>query len=281
MSAARRSVAFCIAGWHFPAEFYRGLTQAGEADCFVVAHRPAEVIPSEARAALGRAQFFTEANYGYDWGCYQQFLERGLWRDYEYLFFMHDDIRVKDWGFVDACIERLNSGAAVVGNGRQAAPAAWPERFPQSYAHAAWLPPRSFVHDTVRGSFFATARAALEALGAFEVFWDRRRLSSGFGNWSLRASCARWQERCGPRCFDFLSEEFCHSDYLEEMVRGGESGLQPGAQSATPPAHRALRAACALYTRSRWAGADLPAAALAPAVRYFAGRPRAAVRQGA
>ncbi len=278
MSAAR-PVAFCIAGWHFPAPFYRELARAGGADCYVVAHRPAQSIPPEVCAAVGEARLFAEANYGYDWGCYQQFLERGLWRNYEVLFFMHDDIRVKDWGFVDACIERLERGASVVGNGRQAPPAAWPARFPQSYAHAAWLPPRDFVHDTVRGSFFAATRRALEALGAFEVFWDRRRLSSGFGNWSLRASCARWQQRCGPRCFDFLSEEFCRSDYLEEMVRGG--GGAP--QAAVPAAHRALRTLCALYTRSAWAGAGgrLPARALAPAVRYFAGRPPAAAQQKA
>jgi hypothetical protein len=177
-------------------------------------------VPREVFEFVAPSRFLYRPNLGYDWGCYQQFLETNIWRDYDYTFFMHDDITVKHLGFVERSIELLEADHGVIGNGRVAGRRVWPNAV---YAHASWKPPRHFVHDAVRGSFFATRRSSLEALGRFEVFWDPWHLTPRFGNWSLLASCAKWEHRLGERCFQFLSEEYRHSEYLEEDVRGGQT----------------------------------------------------------
>ena len=217
------SVAICIAGWHYGSDFYACITNLSNAQIFVISHKQPDEFPASMHKYIQKEQLFFEPNYGYDWGCYQQFLAMGLWRQFDYIFFMHDDLIINDHGFMEACISLLNAGHSVIGNGRVAPRDAWPNILPHAYAHAAWKPlSRKFYHDVVRGSFFATSRVALEKLGAFEVYWDPYHLSSGFGNWSTRASCAKWENYCGENCFQFLSENYCKSDYIVESVRGGD-----------------------------------------------------------
>lgn len=225
-----------MVGWHYPEQFYRQLSELVGVEVFVLSHRPSDAVPASIYQYIAPDRFSFEANLGYDWGCYQQFLQSNLWKKYEYIFFIHDDVLIKHTGFVDKCIELLNSGYCVIGNGRVAAPAAWPKLAPSAYAHACFKPPENFQHDVVRGSFFATTQQALEKLASFEVFWDPLHLTSGFGNWSTKASCAKWQYVCGDHCFHFLSEEYCVSDYLHEFVRGGleQEAVEKDASLAKP-----------------------------------------------
>ena len=72
-----------------------------------------------------------------------------------------------------------------------------------------------------------TTRAALAALGRFEVFWDPWQITSGFGNWSTRASCAKWEYTLGQGCFGFLSDSPLTSPYLVEHVRGDSALAAP------------------------------------------------------
>jgi hypothetical protein len=175
-------------------------------------------------------------NRGYDWGCYQQFLETGIWHAYDYIFFMHDDLTIKSTQFVEATLELLKNHA-VVGNGRLAMGRDYPRFVEESYAHAAWKPPsRGFEHGAVRGSFFATTRGGIETLERFEVFWDRFRVSAGSGNWSTKASCGKWEQRAGPSCFGYLSEKQEESDYILEHVRG-----QAHTDRDRPGGRRAMR----------------------------------------
>lgn len=218
--SAEKTIAICITGWHFPQDFYRKISQLSQADIFVIAHKPQEEAPAYLFHYLDQNNLYFEPNLGYDWGCYQQFLDKNFWRTYEYLFFIHDDVLIKNLGFIEQAITLLNSGASVVGNGRPGPKQPWPRLSAESYAYASWKPAGNFQHDVVRGSFFATTRKALEQLGHFEVFWDRFHLSSGFGNLSLKASCGKWEHYCGATCFQFLSEEYCTSEFLDEHVRG-------------------------------------------------------------
>jgi hypothetical protein len=217
----------CVAGWHFNEAFYRQVTGLG-GDVFVISHRARRDIPDYVPGLVGRERVCCEPNFGYDWGCYQQFLRRGLWRDYDYAMFIHDDVEIRSPDLFPRCIERLTAHA-VVGNGRVDQRCAYPDITPQSYAHGMWKPPsRRFTHDVVRGSFFATTRQALGRLGTFEVHWDSLRLYSNLGNWSTRASCGRWESLLGETCFGFLSDAYRDSEFLLELERGGagEAGKQ-------------------------------------------------------
>ena len=135
---------------------------------------------------------------------------------------MHDDINIKRYDFIEK-VKVLLDCYTVVGNGRNSLPKNWPATHPESYFHSSWYPPElSFVHDTIRGSFFATTRDSLNKLEKFEVFWDRYHASTYFGNWSLRATCAKWQYHYGTDCFGFLSDQSLESKWLLELVRGQE-----------------------------------------------------------
>jgi len=222
-TATQARTAICVTGWHFWPQLFDTLLALPGCDIYVVSHRPESEIPQALRDRLGPGRILLRPNVGYDWGCYQQFLETGIWRDYAVTVFMHDDIVIKDTGFLDACKALLEEGYGVVGNGRVGARYPYPRQRPDQFAHASWKPPVTFFHDCVRGSFFATTRAALEALETFEVFWDPYHLSMTLGNCSLRASCARWEARLGPRCFTFLSNDYLRSAYIDEDERGGGS----------------------------------------------------------
>jgi hypothetical protein len=212
-----------MVGWHFPEAVFQSLSQVRNTDIFIVSHQPHQLIPSYVNSVAGKNHVLVEPNYGYDWGCYQQFLDRGIWRDYRHVVFMHDDLVVKQNDFIDAGLAMLDRHS-VVGNSRIEIPRDWPSSHPESYVHASWRPPPSFVHDVVRGSFFMVKSEALERLVKFEVHWDRYRTSSTCGNWSTRATCAKWQRIYGNDCFGFLSEQGgVVSDYLIEMVRGKEA----------------------------------------------------------
>jgi hypothetical protein len=212
----------CVAGWHYNRQLYEDLRRV-DADVYVVSHRSRLDTPDLRIHGISEKRVRVAPNLGYDWGCYQQFLASRAWIGYDLVVFMHDDVRVLDPAFPEACVELL-AVHAVVGNGRISdEPRARnaPDRVPWAYAFSCWKPEsREFEHGGVRGSFFATTPQALRALGAFEVFWDVFHVSEGFGNWSLCASCGRWESALGPGCFGFLSETYCQSPFLLEEVRG-------------------------------------------------------------
>ena len=222
--------ALCIVGWHFHEHVLATLATIPDADVYVVSHQSAARIPAYVYDYIAPERVLVRPNIGYDWGGYQQFLDTGLWQNYEYIFFMHDDLEIRDTGFIAASIALLNNGpACFVGHGRYSPGADWPSIKPQAYAHARWKPPPHFEHDSIRGSFCATTRATLAALGSFEVFWDWRNLTEGFGNWSLLATCAKITQHFGPGCIAFLDEQYLHSAYLVELVRGSPTDIRPAA----------------------------------------------------
>ncbi len=248
-----QSVAVCITGWHFEEPFYAQITKLANADIFVIAHQSRATAPEYLYKYVKDDHIFFEDNLGYDWGCYQQFLEKKYWHNYHYIFFIHDDVTIKDIGFVERTIELLNANHLVIGNGRVAPKRAWVDEAPQAYAHASWKPPQNYLHDVVRGSFFATTRHGLELLQNFEVFWDPAHLTSGFGNWSTKASCAKWEHLYGENCFGFLSEEYCESEFLQEHVRGnivnqGRSSISRSKAILV----RFITALCKTYMTTYW-----------------------------
>ncbi len=67
----------------------------------------------------------------------------------------------------------------------------------------------------------ATTPESLEAIGSFDIFWDRNGYSPDFGNHSLVATFSKWQRNLGRGDFcGWLSETYCESQWITELVRG-------------------------------------------------------------
>lgn len=217
--------AICVAGWHYNRRFYNQLLSIAPNNVWVISHQTPKGTPTWLISDLRSDHIFFKPNIGYDWGCYQQFIHMGIWKEHDYVFFLHDDLTIKDSGFIDHSIALLEDGFGIVGNGRVASKRNWPNSHVASYAHSNWKPPtRDFKHDVVRGSFFATKQSTLDLIGQLEVYWDAFQLTSDFGNWSTRASCGRIEYLHGTNAFAFLSQEYLESDYLIEHVRGTRNG---------------------------------------------------------
>ena len=220
------STVFCITGWHFPEEFYHKISALSDVDVYIVSHKSKKEIPGYIFDLFSDNQVLIRSNIGYDWGCYQQFLTSGLWRDYEITCFMHDDIEILDFGFVSRVRSMLKT-QYVIGNGRGEGGVSFTglRDHPYAYSHSSWKPGSyDFQHSTVRGSFFAISREALEKMKTLEVYWDPFKLFIGFGNWSTKATCGKMEDMFGPNCFGYLSNTFGKSEYITEFVRGQENG---------------------------------------------------------
>ncbi len=215
----------CVTGWHFEKAFYSQVCQIKDADVFIVSHKKKPSVPQFIFEFLPENHVIFKENVGYDWGCYQQFLETGIWKNYEFVFFIHDDVKILDLGFVNRCIDLLSKGFAVVGNGRNNTKRDWPLTHAERYAHSRWVPPSmTFLHDTVRGSFFSTTKTSLLKIISFEVFWDKFHLNLRFGNYSLTATCGKIHDIFGENAFAFLSDTYLESAFLMEEERGSIRG---------------------------------------------------------
>ena len=220
-----KSACACIVGWHYNLHVYERVNQIDSLDVYVISHRQPTDVPESIGRYILKENLFFEPNLGYDWGAYQQFLEKGVYQQYRYVFFMHDDLEILDLNFMQACITILNSCSQIVGNGRHENITNWPKLEPWSYAHSVWKPPSlEFCHECVRGSFIATTSRTLDKIGNFEVFWDRMHISDVFGNWSTKATCGKFREILGERCFGFLSENPRRSKFIIESIRGKSHG---------------------------------------------------------
>ena len=217
--------AFCVTGWHFPADFYQSLADLSEVDVYIISHKKKSEIPQFLYDLFENKNILVRPNIGYDWGCFQQFLQSNVWKQYETFFFMHDDIKIKDFGFVESAKSMLKE-YAVVGNGKGQGTVGHTGIMlhPYAYAHSSWKPDSySFTHSTVRGSFFATKREVLVCIRSFEVFWDPFKVSIDFGNWSTKASCGKIEAAFGDNSFGYLSSTFGESEYISEYYRGNTS----------------------------------------------------------
>lgn len=212
----------CVVGWHFSKEVLASLATIPQLTIHVACHKPRERVPAYVSEFVDSQNLHILPNEGYDWGAFQQFLELGLHSAYRNVFFLHDDLRILDTGFRDACNERLDAGFIMVGNGRAGSRSNWLKRaYPAVYSNSVWLPPsQDFEHATVRGSFFAMTSKTLARLGHFEVFWDRFSATPNFGNWSLVSSCGRAEATLGGKGITWLGDTYLESRFILEGKRG-------------------------------------------------------------
>jgi hypothetical protein len=269
----------CIVGWHFTPDVYQKLAAVSGLKLFVLSHKSGGETPAWLNKLVGTENIFYRPNLGYDWGAYQQFIESGVYRDFSHLFFLHDDVQIKDVRFIEACEALLAQGHKIVGNGKNSDCCNWFKMMaPAVYAHSNWLPADAFFcHKTVRGSFWATTREVIDRIAPLEIFWDRFHLADGFGNHSLIATCGKAEWLFGEKCFAFLGETYLESRFITEAVRGGlPAAPPPSTRTVSRLARRyflgAYRRLGDFYVLHRLRKNKIISAGLKPFVMCVAGR---------
>ncbi|MCD6565597.1 MAG: class I SAM-dependent methyltransferase [Bacteroidales bacterium] len=227
-----------ICGWHFKNEkIYRTLVsevenynnnEAGsklEAKYFIASHKSQEKIEKNILSSITQLGWnvLYFKNEGWDWGAYQQFL---LWQKdnshlTDYYLLLHDDIKIKNLGFIKVFLEKINQGAKIVGNGtavqkshkvRQDYPEdlVWTEM--QGY------PIRSSKWEVVRGScLFITRDVAKSVLIKIPIKKGRNIL---FANSSLRIFGGLVADMFGQKAVAYIGDEPRTSFYIDEEYRG-------------------------------------------------------------
>ena len=199
-------------------------------------------------------------NLGEEIVAYQQAIEYLNIDSDTYCFFMNDDIVIKDWIFVQKCIDKLQQGYKVIGNGF--------DHHYRAYNPLVTIPigitedfdgkqSIDYVKDEnkhfyegplemymVRGSFFGIQYNTLEAIGGFEprkeawvpihvnengkpyyrgqenVADTTRGGLASFGNLFPSLSIYKINKLYGKETVTWLSSTYRNSEYLYELERG-------------------------------------------------------------
>ena len=196
-------------------------------------------------------------------GAYEQALEYLNLEDNTLIFFMHDDIVIKDWQFINLCIEKLHSGYKVVGNGMDYPDTFNPftttklgitEQFDNSMFKDYVKPEYQYMFDEimyilkVRPSFIAIMSQDIKAIGGFEPrleayvpplvtkdewcdtdqphYRGTKGLGS-FGNLFPALTCYKMNKIFGTNCITYLSNTYVDSEYLYECQRGNITDVHP------------------------------------------------------
>lgn len=258
------NINFIIAGWHFNQDsLINGLHQLEQTNdninVFWACHRePTDEIKSKFKHEV----FF---NGGEECGAYDQALEHlsSTFKDDDVMFFLHDDIIVKDWEFINICLDRLNSGYKVIGNGMD-----YPDNFDPFKVPKLGIteefdgkpckdyvkPENQYLFDKmmsilkVRPSFICMKYSDVKLMGGFEPrkeayippivgvdewspeggphYRGSKGLSS-FGNIFPALVCYKMNKVFKHSEFSFLSQTYVDSEYLYECQRGGVTEVHP------------------------------------------------------
>ena len=228
-------IQFIIVGWHFDAfpEFIDQLIELNEngiVDIFWSCHKE----PSN--KVKENFDYKVFPNLGLEDGAYQQALDYLDISDDTILFLMHDDLVIKDWEFINVCLEGLNKGYKVIGNGINYPLLLDPnevKREDQRYI--------DFVKDeckhlfdspldcyTIRESFMCIKRGDLRQIGDFEVIWEdpsaKGEGPGGIGNTQQSLLGYKLTKVLGKNNITYLSNTYQDSDYLFECARGTMEG---------------------------------------------------------
>ncbi len=228
-------IQFIIVGWHFDAfpEFIDGLIQLKKlnpnVNIFWTCHRePSQIIKDN-------FDFKVFPNLGLEDGAYQQALDFLHLHDDTVLFLMHDDLIVKDWGFIPVCLNLLKERYAFIGNGINYGTSLNPVDIPNGRdkrfidyvkPEAKHLFGKAENIHTVRESFICTIYGYLKSIFEFEVIWeepvadkDGKFHIGGIGN--LQQTLLGYKmSKVYPGRITYLSSTYQDSEYLYECARG-------------------------------------------------------------
>lgn len=224
-----KHIQFIIVGWHFDrSEFYDGLRQFkkyNNVKVFWSCHREP---PDHIKENFDWAVF---PNHGLEWGCYQQALDHLNLPDDTVIFFLHDDLVIKDWKFIDACLYMLDNNFKVIGNGMNYPKTLDPTSmtiFGRRYIDMVKEESKHYFTNeqfclTIRGSFMCTTRKNLRKVNDFEVLWEEPEPGKGYGTFG---NTMQWllgykiTKEYGVGQIAYLSETYQDSQFIFECARG-------------------------------------------------------------
>lgn len=215
---------FCVLGWHYFEEFYEALYRI-PGDKFVISHRDPTFAAGSKAAGLIEGDLQLQPNRGLDFGGYHQFNEMIDLRLYDFVIYCHDDLAIKDTGFVDAIIERFRGDPRlmVIGNGYNGTDSEF--RFGKYRRGMLGDEDDDFLVRTVRGSFFAARTEVFAKIGNFPVEWKASADRMRKGNVSLRNFAYQVTKTFGIDSISYLDKErWLETRYLIEFRRGERYG---------------------------------------------------------
>jgi len=249
-------IQFIVTGWHYnQPEYYDGLYNLKEENdmisVFWSCHKDP---PKDIKDRFEWKLFF---NGGEEGGAYDQALEYlNLEDDETIIFFMHDDLIIKNWEFVGICVQNLNNNIKIIGNCRDYNDTFDPssltipgisEEFDNKTFKDYVKPENQHLFDKpinmirVRLSFMCTRYKYIKQIGGFEPrkeayvppltgkdewsdtgepHYRGRKGLSPFGNVFPGLVMYKINKVLGPQSIAHLSDRYLDSDYIYELGRG-------------------------------------------------------------
>ncbi len=255
-------IQFILAGWHFDQiPTYDGLKELSNnnesINVFWSCHRePTDYIKNNFNYKV----FF---NGGEECGAYDQAIDYLNLDDNTVCFFLHDDLIVKNWEFIYMCIDRLNKGYKVVGNGRdyndnfdpfKTTKIGIKEKFDGATFRDYVKEENQYLFDSVlpivkvRPSFICMKYSDVKSIGGFEPSKEaytpplttadewcptdepHYRGTKGigsFGNLFPALVCYKMNKVLGTQNITWLSNSYVDSEFIYECQRGNITDVHP------------------------------------------------------
>lgn len=239
-------IQFIIAGWHYNQEsLFSGLKELNDENdnvsVFYSCHRePIEFIKENFDWKLF-------PNLGLGDGAYQQAIEFLKIDDETICFFLQDDVIIKNWEFINVCINLLDSHK-IVGNCTNYPMVFDPDEVREFGPIEEWdnFTLRQYAKEstrhlfdtkmgikTIRGSFNCIRYRDLMEVGGWEphyfepllredgtAYYRKEKGIGGLGNVCLILFSYKINRVFGPDSIAYLSERYLDSDYIYECARG-------------------------------------------------------------
>ena len=235
---------FIVCGWYYDRidEFYAPLKELEEQNESVNVFWACHGEPTSYIKNNFKYEYFPDI--GLSDTKYQQALDILDIDDNDIIFFMQDDLVIKDWNFIHDCIGRINQGYKIVGNGINYPDSFDPFKEPidkyshiENYKVADWFANKRYVDFvkqenqhffdkqqiscTVRLSFMCMRRGDLRSVGDFEAFFEIIDRPIGPpGNVSQSLLGYKLTRKYGQQSFTYLSNTYQDSNYIFECARG-------------------------------------------------------------
>ena len=255
-------IQFIITGWHFnQQDTYNALKQLEDMNegvsVFFSCHKEP---PQNIKDNFDYEVFYNGAE---ECGAYDQALEHLNLPDETIIFFLHDDLIIKDMEFINICLSKLNEGYKVIGNGRDYADNFDPFKktdigIKEEFDGATF---KDYVKDEtqhlfdsvlqivkVRPSFICMTAGSVKEMGGFEPrkeayippliepdewcpdggphYRGTKGLGS-YGNLFPALVCYKMNKIFGHQRITWLSDTYVDSPYIYECQRGKISEMHP------------------------------------------------------
>tara|TARA_A100001201_G_scaffold128842_1_gene114000 strand:- start:141 stop:863 length:723 start_codon:yes stop_codon:yes gene_type:complete len=235
---------FILSGWHYDRreEFYDGLKELEMENDFIKVFWSCHKEPTDYVKKNFNYKYFPKI--GLSDTKYQQALDYLNIPDDEIVFFMHDDLVIKDWGFIQICLDLLDKGYKVVGNGLNYADPFNPFIEPidkwekiKDFKIPKWMKNKKYVDFvkkenqhifdsqqlsyTVKLAFMCMRRGDLRKVGDFEPTYEYVEKPIGpAGNITQSLFGYKLTKIFGKEKFAYLSNSYSDSNYIYECLRG-------------------------------------------------------------